>query len=162
MEERDERADAVCHELVNERIVKIDALLVDCAGALGQDTRPGEGEAVVLDAHLLHQRDVLLEPMIVVAGDVAGMAAKDTARFMGEIVPDVSALAVLEGCALDLVGRGRRAPDEILLKAHGDLLADVGDFLSGQAGSPAGNFFTRRASFPESAFGHTCAAPVQR
>ena len=119
MEERDDRADAGGEQLIDERVVERHALLIHLAHTLGKQTRPGEGEAVVFDAHLLHQPHVLAEAMIVVAGDVAGVPLEHLARLMGEAVPDGRALAVLEGRALDLIGRGGRAPDEILAEAHG-------------------------------------------
>ena len=122
MEDRDEGADAGGKQFIDQCVVKIDTLRIDFSGAVGQKTRPGEGEAVVLHAHLLHQCDVFLEAMVMIAGDVAGVALKDLAVFMGKVAPDVAALAVFIGGAFDLVGRSRSAPDEILPEAHGNLL----------------------------------------
>ena len=133
MEERDDRADAGGEQLVDERVVERDALLVHLTYALRKQARPGDGEAVVFDAHLLHQPHIFLEAVIVVAGDVAGVPLEHLARLVGEAVPDGRALAVLEGCALDLIGRGGRAPDEILAETHVFLLScgigkGAGDF----------------------------------
>ena len=54
--------------------------------------------------------------MVVVAGDVAGVAVQDVARRMREGVPDRGAASVLVYGALDLVGGGRGAPQEAFRK----------------------------------------------
>src|SRR5690606_5779352 len=76
--------------------------------------RPGDGEAVGLQAGVAHEGDVLGPAVVVVAGDVAGAAALDRAGARAERVPDGEAFAVLAGGALDLVGGGGGAPDEVL------------------------------------------------
>ena len=115
----DDRADADCQQRVDQRIVKRNALLVHRAHALRDQPRPGDREAIVLDAQLLHERDVLAEAMHMVAGHVAVVPLQNPARLVGKAIPDGRPLAALEGSALDLIGRGRRAPDEILSEAHG-------------------------------------------
>ena len=114
-----DRADAGLQQRVDQRIVERDALLVHRAHALGDQPRPGDREAIVPDAQLLHQRDVLAEAMHMVAGHVAVVTLQNLARLVGEAVPDGRPLAVLEGSALDLIGRGRCAPDKVLAEAHG-------------------------------------------
>src|SRR4029079_11843833 len=61
-----------------------------------------------------HQRDVVLEAVVVVAGGLAAVALEHGALLPAERVPDGGAAAVLVGGALDLVGRGRDAPEEVL------------------------------------------------
>ena len=60
--------------------------------------------------------------MVVVDGDVAGLAVEDPARLAHERVPDARAAAALGDGALDLVGGGGDAPREVRGKveaAHG-------------------------------------------
>src|SRR5690606_19252524 len=63
---------------------------------------------------LLHGRDVLAEAVVVVVGDVAGVPVLHLAGGVAVGVPDGGGTAARVGGALDLVGRGRRAPDEAL------------------------------------------------
>ena len=58
MVERDERADAGGEQVVDETVVEVEACLVDAAASLRQDARPGDREAVRVEAELLHARDV--------------------------------------------------------------------------------------------------------
>ena len=62
----------------------------------------------------LHDRDVFLVAVVVVAGDVAGLVLPDRARLAAEHVPDRRALAVGGGRAFDLIRRRGGAPDEAL------------------------------------------------
>ena len=80
------------------------------AAARGLDPRPRDGEAVALDAEAPHQLDVLVDPVVVVAGDRAGGPVDDAAGLGGEGVPHAGAAAVLGGGALDLV-RGSARPE---------------------------------------------------
>jgi len=82
--------------------------------ALGLDPRPGDREPVGGDAELGHQRDVLLEPVVVVARHVARVAASDLAGGPAERVPDRGTAAVFVDGPLDLVGGGGGAPEEPL------------------------------------------------
>ena len=118
MKERDEWADAVFEQSVDELIVEGDAFFVDPACDVGGKARPREGETVVLDAELRHQLNIVAEAVVMVAGDIAGIAVKDLSIPMGERIPDRSTLSSLKSSTLDLVGRGCRAPDEVLAKAH--------------------------------------------
>ena len=83
-------------------------------GAFRKHPRPGDGEAIGLDAEILDQADVFLVAMIMFVGAVAIAAVADLARRVGERVPDRRAAAVFVDRALDLVGRCGGAPDKIL------------------------------------------------
>ena len=97
-------------QAVNKLVIKRQPLLVDMAGPVGKDSGPGYAEAIGLEAHLFHQLDVFAPAMIVVTGDIAGLAGKDCPILAAEHVPDAEAAAVLVGCAFDLIGRGRCGP----------------------------------------------------
>ena len=55
--------------------------------------------------------------------DVASIAMDDLAWAMAELVPDGRAATAFIHGALDLVGRRRRAPQEIVQEAHGSCLS---------------------------------------
>ena len=119
MEERDHRLDAGGDQIVDQAAVVGEAGRVHLAGALGQDARPGDREAVGVDAELAHQRDVgeILIAVIGVDRDVAGLLLADhrlgDAVAVGVDVPVGEALAVGLPTALDLVGGARRPPEKI-------------------------------------------------
>ena len=112
--ESTEGLDAGCEELVEHAVVEVEALGIGCAGAIGEDARPGDGEAVGFDAERLHQGDVGFVTMVVIIGDVAGIAIVGLAGGMGEGVPDGDAAAVFLHRAFDLVGGSGRTPKEAL------------------------------------------------
>src|SRR5262249_15950528 len=82
--------------------------------ALRKDARPGDGEAIGVGAKRTHERHVLLVSMVVIVGDVSGVAVLDLARRVREGVPDRRTLAVLVPRAFDLVRRGGRAPEKTI------------------------------------------------
>ena len=73
--EGDDRLDAGGEKIVDQAGVVVEAGLVDGADAVGQDARPGDREAVGVDAEILEERDVLevLLAVVGVDGDVAGL-----------------------------------------------------------------------------------------
>ena len=81
--ERDHRLHAVGEQRVDQPVVERQALLVGRTATGRLDARPGDREAVAARAELLHQRDVLVDPVVVVARDVAGAAVGDAARLGG-------------------------------------------------------------------------------
>ena len=91
---------------VDHLVVEGDALGVDRrrGRAPGHDAGPRDRHAELVDAHLLHQGDVLGVLVVEVVRDVAGV--------LGERVPDRDAAPALARAALDLVGGGRDAPGE--------------------------------------------------
>src|SRR4028118_435052 len=56
--------------------------------------------------------------MVLVAGDVSGVAVQNFTRRVGEGVPDRPTAPILVYCPLDLVGRRRRTPQETLWEVH--------------------------------------------
>src|SRR3712207_5103474 len=107
--ERGERLDADGEQFVDEAVVEVQPLRVGRTGAFGEDARPGDREAVGISAKIPHQRHVFFVAVVVVIGDVTGVAVLDLARSVGEGVPDRLALAVFVPRSLDLVGEIGRA-----------------------------------------------------
>ena len=111
--ERQVRLESARQQAVDEAVVERQPLLVPGALAQRLHARPRDREAVEVDAQAGDQVEVGIEPVVVVAGDVAVAGVGDHAGHAAEAVPDRFALAVLEGGALDLEGTGGHAPREI-------------------------------------------------
>src|SRR5918993_1108053 len=109
-----DRADAPGDEPVDEALVEPQPRLVRRAAASRLDAGPGDREPVRLEPELGHQVEVGVEPVIVVVGDVAGVAVPHLAWGVAEGVPDRRPPAVLLRSALDLVRGGRRAEEEVV------------------------------------------------
>ena len=107
------RRDAPLEQCVDQAVVEREPLLVPCPLAARLDARPGDRETVGMDPETRDQRDVLVDPVVVVAGAIAVAAVLDRAGPPAELVPDRVAPAVLVRGAFDLVGAGRDAPDEL-------------------------------------------------
>ena len=123
MIKRAQRLDAVGDQRVDQPLVKVEPGLVDPPGAFGKNAAPRDREAIGLEAELLHQRDVALHSVVMVAGHVAGVAlGRHQARIVAEALPDARPGAVGQRRALDLIGGGGRAPQEIV--------GETGHFLS--------------------------------
>ena len=112
MEDGAKRLDARRPEFGDEGSVEGDALFVDRALFIGDDARPGDGEAIALEAQLLHDGDVFFETVIVIAGNIAVFVAFGVAFIEG--VPDAEHFAVLVVRAFDLMDCRRGAPEEIV------------------------------------------------
>ena len=69
-------------------------------------------EPVCIEAELAHQLDVFAVPVVVVAGHIPGVAVQHPAALGAERIPRGAAPAALIHGPLDLVGGGRRTPDE--------------------------------------------------
>jgi hypothetical protein len=110
--ERDERRDVALEQRVDQAAVEIESGLVGLADPLRLHARPGDREAVGVEAEASHQPNVLAIAVVVVAGDVADVAVLDLARRVRERVPDRRTAAVGAVRAFDLIGRGRRAPQK--------------------------------------------------
>src|SRR5438445_10729047 len=78
-----------------------------------QNAAPGDAEAVGVEPELAHQRDIVGEAVVLVAGDVARLAPHCTAGGVGKTVPDARACAVGERRALDLIGGRGRPPQDV-------------------------------------------------
>ena len=132
--ERQPGPQAVAEQLVDQSLVEVDAGLVD-RSAVGADPRPRRREAVGAEVERPHQGDVLRHPVVVVAGDVTGVATDHGAGHPGELVPDRGPAAVLGGGALDLVRRGRGAPPEVGRELDGRTRGGGVDHRRGSGGS---------------------------
>ena len=75
MVERHARLDAVFEQRVDEPRIEIEALRIRPASSLGQHAAPGGAEAIRLNAELAHQPHIVGEPAVVIARDVAVVAA---------------------------------------------------------------------------------------
>ncbi len=85
--QRDPRADAGTEQLVDEPLVEPEAVGGQRPGAVGLQARPGDREAVGVETELAHQRDVLAIAVVVVGGDVAGVAVEDPSPGCGRSDP---------------------------------------------------------------------------
>ena len=111
--ERDQRADVGFEQGIHETAVVIDAFGIRRTAPVRLNSRPGNREAVAVQIHRPHQRNVFAPAMIGVAGYVAGVAILDFARGVREAVPDGFALAVFFPRAFNLVSGSGGAPIEI-------------------------------------------------
>jgi hypothetical protein len=100
-------------EGIHQPVVKVQAPGVHPPPALGQDARPGHREAVGVHPQLFHQGDVLWIAVVVIAGHIPVVAAFNFSGGMAEGIPDAGPPSVFGYRALNLIGRGRRAPDEV-------------------------------------------------
>mmetsp|Transcript_74243 Transcript_74243/g.209698 ORF Transcript_74243/g.209698 Transcript_74243/m.209698 type:complete len:290 (-) Transcript_74243:131-1000(-) len=99
-------------QLGEERPVELDGLGVRLAPAGRQQAGPGDGEAVRVQAQLFHQRDVLAELAVVVAGHLPRVPVPNLVGQRGEGVPDARRAAALGCGALDLVRGCGASPDK--------------------------------------------------
>ena len=113
------RLDAPGAQPVHQAPVVVEALLVDGAGAVRHDPGPADREPVGAQPQLGHEIQVRVGPVVVIAGDRAGVAVGHRPGDVAERVPHRGPAAVFIGGALDLVrGRGH-AKQETWRKAHG-------------------------------------------
>ncbi len=112
VEKRHPGCDPACQQRVDQPIVEVEPERVDRAIPLGEDSRPGDRQAIVTDPEVLHQGGVVLEAVVVVACHLGRLAGLDGTRPSGEAVPDRFALAVLARRPLDLRRRRGHSPDE--------------------------------------------------
>ena len=103
--ERGGGRDAARQRRVDQPVVVVQSPGLDPADALGHDPRPGDREAVPPGSHAGHQVQVLLVPVVGVAGHRAVQPVAHGPGAGREGVPDRRAATVLGHRALDLVGR---------------------------------------------------------
>ena len=106
--QRDDGGDAMAGQGVDQAVIKRQPGRIHRAIAVRYHPRPGHRKTVGLQPHLRHQRDVLLHAMIVVAGD----AEVRRSRRMAEHIDHRRAFTLFIPRALDLIGRGGRAPQK--------------------------------------------------
>src|SRR5262249_56848170 len=78
-----------------------------------QNARPRGRKPISGKIAACEQIDIVAPAVIVVAGDIAGIAILHAPRRMGEDIPDAFAASVFVDGAFDLIARRRRAPDEV-------------------------------------------------
>lgn len=99
-------------QFVDQPVVEVQTGGVGRTCAVGLDPRPGDGEAVAVHAEATQQSHVLAVAVVVVAGDVAGGAARHPSGLATVGVPDGRPSAVLVVRPLDLVARRGGAEEE--------------------------------------------------
>src|SRR6185503_1129400 len=112
------RLNAARKQAVDQSLVKAKAGRVDATGALRQHAAPRDAEAIRAQPQRMHQIDIALEASIMVAGNVAGIAVRNSPGRVHEAMPDAGPGAVRERRAFDLVSRRGAAPQEALWKAR--------------------------------------------
>ncbi len=150
-----ERADPGRQQAVHQPVVEVQAGLVDPVVGERHHARPGDREPVGAEAEPAHQRDVLGPAVVVVAGGVAGVAAGHPAGGVREGVPDRRGAPVGVRRALDLVGGGGGAPEEVVGQGvqgeagvgHGGPLGVVEEVAAG-VGVPGAGHLTAPAVSP--------------
>lgn len=105
--------DAARLAAIDEAVVEIQPLLVDRPETIRNDARPGDGETIGLDTHVLDEIEILLPAIIMIAGNIAIVTLEDMARHIAEGVPDGGLAAIRLRGAFDLERGGRDAEQEI-------------------------------------------------
>ena len=118
MKEGNVRSDPGGEEPVDQLIVEFQSALVHFADARGQDARPGEAQPVCLQPELLHDRDIVAPAVVMIAGNVPGMAGEDRAVLAAEHVPDATPASTLARTAFNLIGRRGGTPYKMLRIGH--------------------------------------------
>src|SRR5262249_12545332 len=113
MIEAQPRRDAVRHEPIDQALVKVEAALLDRVAAGRKNARPRGRKPISGKIAACEQIDIVAPAVIVVAGDIAGIAVLHAPGRVGEDVPDALAASVFVNRAFDLIARGRRAPYEV-------------------------------------------------
>ena len=96
-------------------VIESDALGVNLAGAVGEDTAPSDGDTDAVDAETLAQVDIDRVLVVEIACGIGGEATLSRQ----EIVPGHFALAVRTGLALNLVSSGGAAKHKAVGELHG-------------------------------------------
>src|SRR5580658_7732697 len=116
MVESAEGTNAGLEHSIHHALVMVETFLVRRADAVRLNARPRDGEAIALLVEAFQQGNVLLVEVVVIAGDVAGVAAFDVAGSMRIAIPDGFAFAVFVPSAFDLIGGRRHAPEKVFGK----------------------------------------------
>jgi len=117
MIERRHRSDALLQQGVDQARVEVQPQTIDRPPSLGQHPAPGQAEAIEVQPQLSHERHVFAIAMIVITGQVAGVVSGDPSRCVRETMPDTGPGPVGERESLDLIGRGRHTPEEVVREA---------------------------------------------
>src|SRR5262245_6848481 len=98
---------------IDQALVKVEAALLDRAAAGRKNARPRGRKPISGKIAACEQIDIVAPAVIVVTGDIAGIAVLHAPGRVGEDVPDALAASVFVDRAFDLIARGRRAPYEV-------------------------------------------------
>jgi hypothetical protein len=110
--QRRQRLDAAREQAVDQPFIEVQPGFVCRPSPRRLYARPGDREAIGADAKVSEQREVFIEAVVVVAGDLGRLAARDAARCRAEAIPDGRPAPPLGQRAFDLESRGRHAPEE--------------------------------------------------
>jgi hypothetical protein len=105
---------------IDQSVVEVEAFLVHPTRAFGQDPRPCDRESIGVKPQRPHDLDVVLEPVIVIAGHRTAVSVFDGAFTIAEVVPDASTASAFEGRTFDLIRGGGGTPEKAFRKhRHG-------------------------------------------
>jgi len=143
MVEAEPRRDAVRDEPIDQALVKVEPALLHRAAARRQNARPRGRKPIGGKIAACEQIDIVAAAVVMVAGDVAGIAVLHAPGRVGEDIPDAFAASVLVDRAFDLIARGRRAPHKV-----GGKRTVVGSGGAGARNSTRGEQAERRRQQP--------------
>src|SRR5215469_6188666 len=118
MIESSDWSNAFREEAIHQTIIKRQPGRIHRPNTFWQDARPGDGKAIGRQTEVGHELDILLDAMVVINGDITGLALIGMSRRGREAVPNGGTTPIFARRAFDLVGGGRRAPQELSRKAH--------------------------------------------
>lgn len=95
--------DASSQQRIYESNIVVEACFVDePGGSVGEDSRPGDGEAVVGHAQVLKGHHILSNLVVTVACHVSIVIIPNPQWGVGKGVPDAKSFAICSPCTLDL------------------------------------------------------------
>ncbi len=97
------RLDTCLKEPIYQLTVEIQSFLVNTAGTIWQNSRPGDREAVCLQADFLHQLKIVLPELIMVGADITHITIIDLTGCMTKSIPDRFTFAVYIPTPFDLI-----------------------------------------------------------
>src|SRR5438132_4184458 len=112
MEQRNQRLDAGGAQCIDKTPVKVESFLIEAPLPFWKNATPRNTESIGGEAEVAHECDVGFVAVIVIAGNVAGVAVRDETRRVTESMPDARPRAIGERRSFDLIRSGRRTPEE--------------------------------------------------
>ena len=112
VEQGEERLYARVQQPVHEPVVEVQAGLVDRTPSLRHHPGPRHRESIGGQPQVLHDPDVVAPSVVVIAGNITGVAVEHPSGNPAETVPYALRPPVLGHRSLDLVGGRSRAPQE--------------------------------------------------
>src|ERR1017187_559476 len=106
-------------QAIDQAPVEVEALLIHRPGAIGDDARPCDREAVGGQAQLRHEIEIGVEPVIVITRDGTGVSVGHRTGDLAESIPDRGPSTVFVNSALDLICGGRCAEEKARWEALG-------------------------------------------